>query len=81
VFVNTAGDVDPDVLASAGFEKLGDIYMYAMNRTGINRFFYYISDRYGEMDARTQQRQARRSGIRLSSGESLTSIAPKVRAG
>ena len=81
VFVNTAGDVDPLVLESAGFEKLADIYMYAMNRTGINRFYYYISDRYGEMDARTQQRQARRSGIRLSSGESLTSIAPKVRTG
>jgi hypothetical protein len=81
VFVNTVGDVDAQVLESAGFEKLGDIYMYSMNRTGINRFFYYISDRYGEMDARTQQRQARRSGIRLSSGESLTSIAPTVRTG
>jgi hypothetical protein len=81
VFLNTAGDVDPSVLESAGFEKLGDIYMYSMNRTGISRMFYYTSDRYGEMDARTQQRQARRSGIRLRSGESLTSIAPKTRTG
>jgi hypothetical protein len=81
VFVTTVGAVDASVLESAGFEKLGDIYMYSMNRTGINRFFYYISDRYGEVDARTQQRQARRSGIRLRSGESLTSIAPKFQTG
>ena len=81
VFVNTVGEVDETMLTSLGFEKLGDIYMYALNRTGINRFFYYMSDRYGEMDARTHQRQARRSGIRLRTGESLTSIAPKVRAG
>lgn len=80
-FVTTAGDVDQGVLESEGFEKLGDIYMYSMNRTGINRFFYYIADRYGEVDARTQQRQARRSGIRLSTGESLTSIAPEVKTG
>lgn len=81
VFVNTAGKVDAKVLESAGFELLGDIYMYSLNRTGINRFYYYISDRYGEMDARTQQRQARRSGIRLSTGESLTSIVPGIRTG
>lgn len=81
VFVTTAGDVDAQVLETAGFEKLADIYMYSMNRTGINRFFYYIADRYGEMDARTQQRQARRSGIRLNTGESLGSIAPTVRTG
>jgi hypothetical protein len=81
IFVNTAGDVDPSVLEGAGFEKLADIYMYTFNRTGINRCFYYVSDRYGEIDARTQQRQARRSSIRLKSGESLTSIAPKTKAG
>ena len=81
VFVNTVGEVDEEVMRIAGFEKLADIYMYVLNRTGINRFFYYSSDRYGEVDVRTNQRQARRSGIRLRSGESLTSIAPKVSAG
>jgi hypothetical protein len=81
VFVNTAGEIDEQLMLDAGFEKLADIYMYALNRTGINRWFYYMSDRYGEMDARTHQRQVRRSGIRLKSGESLTSIAPKSRAG
>lgn len=81
VFLNTVGDVDEGVLQSAGFEKLAEVYMYTLNRTGINRMFYYLSDRYGEIDARTQLRQARRSGIRLRSGESLTSIAPKVQTG
>jgi hypothetical protein len=81
VFLNTVGDVDEQVLLDAGFEKLADIYMYVMNRTGINRFFYYMSDRYGEVDARTHQRQVRRSGIRLRTGESLTSIAPKLSTG
>ncbi|HKP55546.1 MAG TPA: hypothetical protein VJV78_02435 [Polyangiales bacterium] len=80
-FVNTAGDIDEQLMVDAGFEKLADIYMYALNRTGINRWFYYMSDRYGEVDARTHQRQVRRSGIRLKTGESLTSIAPKSRAG
>jgi hypothetical protein len=80
-FLNTVGDVDEALLLDAGFEKLADIYMYVLNRTGIHRMFYYTSDRYGEVDARTHQRQARRSGIRLRTGESLTSIAPKSRVG
>ncbi|HKU37997.1 MAG TPA: hypothetical protein VJR89_07620 [Polyangiales bacterium] len=80
-FVNSAGPIDEQLMAETGFEKLADIYMYTLNRTGIHRLYYYLADRYGEVDARTQQRQARRSGIRLKSGESLTSLVPKSRAG
>jgi hypothetical protein len=82
VFVNTVGAVDEALMHAAGFEKLADVYLYALNRAGLNRCYYYTSDRYGEVDARTYQRQARRSGVRLRSGESLTSIAPaKIRTG
>jgi hypothetical protein len=79
-FINSIGDLDAQTMQAAGFERIADVYMYVMNRAGLNRMFYFMSDRYGEVDARTQQRIARRSGIRLRSGESLTSIAPKVRA-
>lgn len=82
VFINTVGAVDEALMLAAGFQKLADVYLYALNRAGLNRCYYYTSDRYGEVDARTHQRQVRRSGVRLRSGESLTSIVPaKVQTG
>jgi hypothetical protein len=65
VFINTVEETDAQVLQEAGFEKLADVYMYTLNRTGLNRYFHYTSDRYGEVDLRTQQRRVRRSGIEL----------------
>jgi hypothetical protein len=62
-FINTVADVDPAPLAEAGFEKLADVYMYTLNRSGLNRYFHYTTDRYGEVDLRTRQRQVRRSSI------------------
>jgi hypothetical protein len=53
------------VLTEAGFEKLAEVYMYTLNRSGLNRYFHYTTDRYGEVDLRRQQRQVRRSGIQL----------------
>jgi hypothetical protein len=64
-FINTVAEVDPVVLQEAGFEKLADVYMYTLNRTGLNRYFHYTTDRYGEVDLRTRQRQVRRSSIPL----------------
>jgi hypothetical protein len=72
VFINTVAEVDSQVLQDAGFEKLADVYMYTLNRSGLNRYFYYTSDRYGEVDLRTQQRRVRRSGIQLRSAASET---------
>jgi hypothetical protein len=63
VFLNVVDGVEPAVLEQFGFEKLADTYMYTMNRAGLNRYFYYTSDRYGEVDVRTQQRELRRSGM------------------
>ena len=65
VFVNTVEEADADVLIQAGFEKLADVHMYTLNRAGLNRYFHYTADRYGEIDLRTQQRRVRRSGIQL----------------
>ncbi|HEX7479249.1 MAG TPA: hypothetical protein VF331_15695 [Polyangiales bacterium] len=65
VFVNAVEGVDAAILEEGGFVKLADVYMYTMNRAGLNRYFYYTSERYGEVDVRTQQRQQRRSGIQL----------------
>jgi hypothetical protein len=63
VFLNTAEGIDGSVLEEAGFEELAETYMYTMNRAGLNRYFYYTSDRYGEVDVRTQQRELRRSSM------------------
>ncbi len=63
VFLNTTDGVDGSVLEAAGFEKLADLFLYTMNRAGLNRYFYYTSDRYGEVDIRTQQRELRRSSL------------------
>jgi hypothetical protein len=60
-FINTVEQVDADILIEAGFEKLADVYMYTLNRSGLNRYFHYTTDRYGEVDLRRQQRQVRRS--------------------
>ncbi len=65
VFVNVIDGFPAQPLLDAGFAKLADVYLYTLNRAGLNRYFYYTSDRYGEVDVRTQQRQQRRSGIQL----------------
>jgi hypothetical protein len=46
-------------LRNAGFEKLLDAHLYVMNRSGLRRYYEYISDRYGEVGARVTSREAR----------------------
>jgi hypothetical protein len=72
MFINTVEEADAAVLEEAGFEKLADVHMYTLNRAGLNRYFQYTSDRYSEVDLRTQQRRVRRSGIQVRSGAAET---------
>jgi hypothetical protein len=46
-------------LRKAGFEKLLDAHLYVMNRSGLRRYYEYISDRYGEVGAKVTSREAR----------------------
>jgi hypothetical protein len=82
IFINTVEEADSEVLEEAGFEKLADVHMYTLNRAGLNRYFHYTSDRYGEVDLRTEQRRVRRSGIQLRPGAPEPAVQDSsIRAG
>jgi hypothetical protein len=46
-------------LEAAGFEKLLNAHLYVLNRSGLRRYYEYISDRYGELGVRVTSREAR----------------------
>jgi hypothetical protein len=45
-------------LLAAGFEKLADLNLYVINRSGFRRYHEYIADRYGELSAKMIKRSA-----------------------
>ncbi len=47
-------------LLAAGFEKLADLNLYVINRSGFRRYHEYIADRYGELGAKMIKRSAAR---------------------
>jgi hypothetical protein len=47
-------------LLAAGFEKLTDLNLYVINRSGFRRYHEYISDRYGELGAKMIKRSTGR---------------------
>jgi hypothetical protein len=49
-------------MLSAGFEKLLDAHLYALNRSDLHRDLQYASDRYGELNKVLARREARRAG-------------------
>jgi hypothetical protein len=64
-FLITAPEQPTEALQAAGFEKLGTVYLYVFNRSGLHRYYQYISDRYGEVEALVTRRRLER-GARLS---------------
>ncbi len=59
-FVITVDETDVSVLEEAGFERLADVWLYALNRSGLYRYSEYIADRYGEVGALTMRRKEAR---------------------
>ncbi len=47
-------------LLAAGFEKLADLHLYVINRSGFRRYHEYIADRYGELGAKVTKRSEAR---------------------
>jgi hypothetical protein len=60
-FVITPSGVDEAPLVDAGFEKLASVFLYVFDRSGLHRYYQYVADRYGEVDALV----ARRDVIRM----------------
>ncbi|HMJ15279.1 MAG TPA: hypothetical protein VK524_27880, partial [Polyangiaceae bacterium] len=60
-FLNLPEGIDPARLAHWGFGKEAAVYLYAVTRAGIHRFFHYAARRYGEIDALAQRRERRRA--------------------
>jgi hypothetical protein len=57
LFVVPAGTPAAPLLA-AGFERLADLNLYVINRSGFRRYHEYIADRYGELGAKMIKRSA-----------------------
>jgi 1-acyl-sn-glycerol-3-phosphate acyltransferase len=47
-------------LVDAGFEKLADLHLYVINRSGFRRYQEYVADRYGELGVKMIKRSAAR---------------------
>jgi hypothetical protein len=60
-FVITPSEVGPAPLLAAGFEKIAAVFLYVFDRSGMHRYYQYVADRYGEVDALV----ARRDVIRM----------------
>jgi hypothetical protein len=45
-------------LLAAGFERLADLNLYVINRSGFRRYLEYVADRYGELGAKMIKRSA-----------------------
>jgi hypothetical protein len=58
-FLIVPDGVPTGALAAAGFEKLLNAHLYVLNRSGLRRYYEYISDRYGELSAKVTSREAR----------------------
>ena len=43
---------------TAGFERLADLNLYVINRSGFRRYLEYVADRYGELGAKMIKRSA-----------------------
>jgi hypothetical protein len=59
-FLNLPTGIDADVLQSWGFAKEASLYLYAMTRAGLHRFFSFSASRYGEADVAALRRSRRR---------------------
>ncbi len=60
-FVITVDGTNVGALEAAGFERLADVWLYVMNRSGIYRYCEYIADRYGNVGARSVGRKTVRT--------------------
>jgi hypothetical protein len=63
-FVITTADVPHDPLLGAGFQKIGSVYLYVFSRAGLHRYYQYVADRYGEVDAARARRALRQPARR-----------------
>jgi hypothetical protein len=59
-FAITVPGVPEEPLAAAGFERLATVYLYVFSRSGLHRYYQYVADRYGEVDAAVARRQVAR---------------------
>jgi hypothetical protein len=60
-FLNLPEGIDTEKLASWGFVKEADLYLYALTRAGLHRFVSFNTARYGGVEAASRRRTARRS--------------------
>ena len=58
-FVIVPSGVPTGALQAAGFLNLLDAHLYVLNRSGLRRYYEYISDRYGELGAKVTRQEAR----------------------
>jgi hypothetical protein len=59
-FLNLPEGLDTDRLMRWGFNCEATLYLYVLTRAGLHRFFHYAAHRYGELDARAENRERRR---------------------
>lgn len=61
LFLNLPEGSDHARLAAWGFVKEASVYLYALSRAGLHRYFHYTAGRYGELDALALRRARRRA--------------------
>lgn len=63
-FLNLPAGLDAATLEAFGFRREANLHLYVLNRSGLHRFFHYAASRYGELEARTRRKGARRAKSR-----------------
>lgn len=60
--ITVSGTPGEATLERYGWKKIAPVHLFVLNRSGLHRYMGYISDRYGELGARTARRRAMRAG-------------------
>jgi hypothetical protein len=58
-FVIVPEGMPTGALEAGGFTKVLSAHLYVLNRAGLRRYYEYISDRYGSLDARLTKHETR----------------------
>ncbi|MBN1655066.1 MAG: hypothetical protein JXA30_14955 [Deltaproteobacteria bacterium] len=60
-FLNLPERTPKKPFIDAGFELIAPVNLYVLNRAGLQRYYYYAANRYGEMKALVQRRNQRKT--------------------